>query len=102
MQQRLETLEEPIIRGFRAPENFEYFKDHVLNKVEDYFNAGIWEGIKRNSVDSWLSNFQDNDEVYLALKILDNLIYCADKATFSTSYTNCPSKIRNQYTKRYN
>lgn len=55
------------------PENWFLYKGIVIEKLKVYCDSNIWP-FQYDTLASWLSNFSDEKEEYLALQLLDNLI----------------------------
>ncbi|MBQ4812698.1 hypothetical protein J8M20_15165 [Pseudoalteromonas luteoviolacea] len=55
------------------PENWSSFKRIVVEKLKIYCDTGLWP-FRFEDLASWLSNFDDEKDEYLALQLLDSLI----------------------------
>lgn len=76
------------------PENWTVYRDHVLSKIEAYCNAGLWE-FDPNYAALWLANFAECEEdEYLAVRILDKIIYRSNEMLLSTYHRYVATKLR--------
>ena len=75
------------------PENWSIFKAVVIEKIKVYCDSNIWP-FQHEDFISWLANFNDEREEYLALQILDNLIIKSKEMTVAGYSRLLHSEIR--------
>jgi len=66
----------------KLPDNWVLFKSLVLEKIKVYCNTGIWP-FDYDLFTSWLSNFDDKTDEYVALHLLDSLIVRSNEMAVS-------------------
>ncbi len=89
--------------SFKLPNNSDVYTSKIIQRSYDLINTGIWTGIKKTTLDSWINNFKDELEQYFAACVLDCLIYRSNDQTmalarhlFQRSLTDAIRKITPQ------
>jgi hypothetical protein len=59
-----------------------YYED-IVERCHGFINCGIWEGLDKNRLRAWLTNFRTDEERYFAACVLDALIFRSEKQTIS-------------------
>lgn len=72
---------------FRIPSDGELFTDQILKRCEDLISSGIWEGLTKVRLDTWMTNFRNPTEQYFAASILDALVFRSEKQTVAMMET---------------
>lgn len=68
---------------FAIPEDGKIYINMIIERCERLIDSGIWEGIDRLRLYTWLNNFDTETEKYFAACILDALIYRSDDQTIA-------------------
>lgn len=73
--------------SFCAPENYKEFYNIIYRKCLTFIQLGYWDNLTKKQLDTWLSNFREADEKYLAALILNKLIY-RNEASILSMFSN--------------
>lgn len=83
---------------FKLPDDAQAYISLIESRVRNLIDSQIWEGIKIERVEQWLSNYQNDKEKYFATRILDFLIYRSEpqtKALIENLFSRClPEALR--------
>ena len=71
------------IESFRLPKDGAIYTRSIFDRCRNLIAYRIWDGLELHRLDSWINNFRNEKERYLAAKILDALIYRSDSQTIS-------------------
>jgi len=69
--------------GFRLPNSTPEKIDKIINRSYDFIDSGIWSGITLERLDTWFHSFKTDEEKYLAVKILESLVYRSEEQTIA-------------------
>ena len=67
------------------PGDWSLYNAEIIQRCEKLIEVGIWSGITKIRLNSWLNNFKSDKEVYFAACILDSLIYRSNDQTVALS-----------------
>jgi hypothetical protein len=68
---------------FRVPRDGHLYHEDIVERCHGFINCGIWEGLDKNLLRTWLTNFRTDEERYFAACVLDALIFRSEKQTIS-------------------
>jgi hypothetical protein len=68
---------------FHVPLDGHLYYEDIVDRCHGFINCGIWEGLDRNLLRAWLTNFRSDEERYFAACVLDALIFRSEKQTIS-------------------
>jgi hypothetical protein len=69
--------------SFRVPPDGNVFASEVFLRCEHLIDLGIWAGISKTRLQTWIRNFKNGEERYFAACLLDALIYRSDNQTIA-------------------
>jgi hypothetical protein len=68
---------------FRVPPDGHLYYEGIVERCHGFINCHIWEGLDKNLLRAWLTNFRTDEEKYFAACVLDALIFRSEKQTIS-------------------
>lgn len=68
---------------FRVPRDGHLYYAGIVERCHGFINCGIWEGLDKTRLGTWLTNFGTDEEKYFAACVLDALIFRSEKQTIS-------------------
>jgi hypothetical protein len=66
-----------------VPPDGHLYYEGIVERCHSFINCGIWEGLDKNLLRAWLTNFRTDEEKYFAACVLDALIFRSEKQTIS-------------------
>jgi len=71
------------VKPFCVPRDGFVYYQGIVDRCQSLINCGIWDGLDRLRLRTWLANFKTDEEKYFAACILDALIYRSENQTIS-------------------
>jgi hypothetical protein len=65
------------------PPDGHLYYEGIIERCYGFITCGIWEGLEKNPLRTWLTNFRTDEEKYFAACVLDALIFRSEKQTIS-------------------
>ncbi|QKI90060.1 hypothetical protein [Thiomicrorhabdus xiamenensis] len=72
--------------AFHIPESGYHFFEQTVRKVQILISKKVWGEIDKLAFDTWLRNFNTDEEKYFAAHLLDALIFRSDKMINSSFF----------------
>ncbi len=67
------------------PGDWSLYNAEIIQRCEKLIEVGIWNGITKIRLNSWLNNFKSEEEMYFCSCVLDSLIYRSHDQTVALS-----------------
>jgi len=64
---------------FTTPSTWEEFTNTIIDRSNDLIEYGVWVGISKITLQTWMNNFKTSKEKYFAACILDSLIFRSEE-----------------------